>query len=162
MIRNFSRFEVNVFRRVRQFEKDVIHYRRFTIVAKATNDFIFYTLPIACLTTLVGSIVCGYILIKLTGRVSLMMTFFVGDVMVVLIMVVLWVIRQFGDVFHESGEVIRVWKLSVGASKYMSRQVRSCSRLKIEVGPFFFVRKETRIVMISVIAYHTISLVISV
>lgn len=145
------------------FDTDFAKYRQLTILAKVTNDIMYYPIPVAFLTILLCCIVCGHMLLKLTGVVPIELTLLAGIVLTILILILLYVVRQFGDVFYQSSDIIRAWKLrAAGESKCRTRQVQSCRKVTIEVGPFFFVRKETTLKMISEIAYYTISLVISV
>lgn len=144
------------------FSMDLHKYRQLSIIAKVTNEFIYYTLPVSFLVEILGGVVCGYILIKMTGLIPITLTVLVANCAILMIVIILWVVRQFGDVFYQSGDVIRAWNLSVGESKYRSRQVKSCQRLRIELGPFCFIKNETRLEMISQMTYYTISLVMSV
>lgn len=144
-----------------RFSQCLIKYRQLQIVAAVQNQVLIYLLPISLVVAVAGCVVVGYLVIKLTGAVPIPLSILCSFVLVLIIAAAHALIPLAAEVFIKSEFFVRFWKLQ-SFSGYRKRQLKSCKLLRISVGPFFRIKKGSRVIFLSVVLYHTVTLVISV
>lgn len=136
-------------------------YRQLQIITVILNQLLTYVLPQTNLIFLVGNVMLGYLLIKMTGIVP--HALIILD-LITLTSVMGYIQLGFGlmaDVERKSDNFLMGLQFQ-GDSSYRRRELKSCKELKIWAGPYFVIKKSTRIELFGLMAYYAMSCVISI
>ncbi|OXA40914.1 hypothetical protein Fcan01_24359 [Folsomia candida] len=136
-------------------------YRQLQLLNFHTNEFLYYIFPVTLLAQFFVVTLSVYAAIKLVGLVPhafilMAVTMLCVDLSVSNIS--LPVMSSFQEMLLE---FLRSFQAQ-GWSTYTARHLKGCRPLKICLGPFLYVQRETRTEFFALMAYYTISLVISV
>lgn len=136
-------------------------YRELEIINHVVNTIFLHFLPVFTLIMVVLAVLMGYMLIKMTSSIALALVILEIMQSAVVFGFILIGFPVLADVLEKSNDLLRNLKLQRN-SPSRKRQLRSCTPLKIWVGPYFFIHNGTGINLLDLISYYTMSLVISV
>lgn len=156
-----TNLERSNFRKISEYVTKMGTYRQLQVTNQVINQLNGEILPVLILLIVVASVMMGFMIVKMTGRVPGMLVFLEVTLTFAILLFIEIGFPLMSDVIRKSADFIRAVKLDEGCSSYRKRQVKSCQHLKILVGSYFCIHKGTRIELLSLIAYYTMSLVIS-
>ncbi|OXA48270.1 hypothetical protein Fcan01_17442 [Folsomia candida] len=90
-----------------KFRKFLAMYKQLYIITTVTNEVVYFILPIALFSSLLLGIVFLYVLIVLTGKISLSLTFIAGSISVAIIGMVHLVLPLMAEITEASGDFMR-------------------------------------------------------
>ncbi|OXA40867.1 hypothetical protein Fcan01_24201 [Folsomia candida] len=143
-----------------KFGNHIRNHRQLQIISVIANRLVRFVLPQTILMFLVAVVMMGYMLIKMSR--ILHHAVIIIDV-VVIIAITGYVQLGFGliaDVDKKSDKFLK--GLGRDCGKCEKRELRSCKELRVWAGSYFAMTKTTRIKLFDMMAYYTMSLVISV
>lgn len=149
------------FRNISEYFINMRTYRQLQIMNQVANHIIRNVLPVGTLILLLDSVMMGYMIIKMSGVVPHTVTFLEVTIFAAIVGFIQIGFSLMAELMKKSSDFIRGLKLQ-GLSSQRKRQMRSCQPLKIWAGSYFFIRKGTPITLFGLMAYYTMSLVISV
>lgn len=136
-------------------------YRQFHIIIQVVNTITSCFLPVFTLTIVILAVVMGHMIIKMTGSVphSLVILEIMTTAAIVAFIMIAYPLCA--DVLRKSADFLRSLELQ-GGSMYRKRQLYSCRPLKIRAGSYFYIHDGTVAKLLELIAYYTMSSIISV
>lgn len=144
-----------------KFATDVQTYRQLQIITHVTNIVFWYVLPVLSLEVVIGAVIMGYMLIKMTGNISYVVVILEMMLNALIFGFILIAFPLGADVIKKSVDSLRILGLQGGVS-YSKRQLRSCRPLKIWAGSYFYIHRGTGMMLLGLIAYYTMSSVVSI
>lgn len=143
-----------------RFLKRLSIYRQLQILVSLTNQFIYYSIPMSMFSLFVLVIILGYVIIKLTGQVPLTLTLVAISDVAMIVAMAQFVFPLMADIYCKSISFVDVWK-EMNVCKVNVKQLISCKPFGIKVGPFYYIRKSSRVEFLTSMLYYTVSMVIS-
>lgn len=150
------------FRNICEYVVSIKIYRQLQIIDQVTNHLVRYILPVVSLMLTLCAVMMGFMVIKMTGGIPFTLVFLEITSTASTLGFIQIGFSLMADVMKKSTDFIRTLQLHVGYVSYRKRQLRSCRHLKIMAGSYFCIKKSTPITLFGLIAYYTMSLVISV
>lgn len=136
-------------------------YLQLVIITQVMNTIIWYFLPVFTLILVVFTIVMGYMILKMAGSIPYALIILDAMLSALILWFIMLAFPVVADVMMKSADFLRNLELH-GVSNYRKRQLRSCRQLKICAGSYFCIHKSTGITLLDLIAYYTMSAIISV
>ncbi|OXA48264.1 hypothetical protein Fcan01_17444 [Folsomia candida] len=147
---------------ITKFRKFFAMYKQLYIITTVSNDVVYFVLPIGLFSSLLLGIVFLYVVIVLTGKISLALTFIAGSISAAIIGMVHLVLPLAAEITEASGDFKRGWEAKRELSGGDRKGLKGFRLLRLWVGPFQYVSKSSRVDFISALLYYTVSLIISV
>lgn len=157
---NTSRISEKFYGIVR-FPRNFSKYRQLQAMVTIINHITFATLPFSMLVALVCCVGFGYILVKLSCTVPILVTIMAIFFLTLFIGIIHALFPVIVEVAVKSEKFLEISKLQ-NVSKYRKKQLQSCRLLKMSIGPFCSATKGIRIQCLSFALYHTVQLIILV
>lgn len=142
------------------FYKFFLKYRQLSITTTVGNQIFYYILPAVLFIWLVLGCVSVYLVIKLSPQLPLVLSLFAGLLIILVGIVANGIVPMFAKEDRESERFLYLWKLNAH-SAYRKRQLESCKRFGLEVGPFFVLASGTRVRYFELVLGYSINLLIS-
>ncbi|OXA49730.1 hypothetical protein Fcan01_15827 [Folsomia candida] len=136
-------------------------FRQLQIINSVYNQAIRHLFPVITLIIVVVAVIMGYVVINLTGSAPHALVINAVTLNAAIFGFIQLAFPIMADLLGKSADFIMILELQ-GCSNYRKRQLRSCRHLKIWAGSYFFIHKGTRVTLLELIAYYTMSLIISV
>ncbi|OXA54882.1 hypothetical protein Fcan01_10118 [Folsomia candida] len=147
--------------RIARFPLYLRNYRQLQILNGVQNRLSQYALPLWLMTSLAVSSILGYMVVKMSPKVPIIFKIFGAGAFLGIIFAAHSAFPMATNVTAKSKNFIRYWKNQELPVSYR-KEVISCKVLRIEIGPFFYLKKSSRILFMSHLLYYTVTLVISV
>lgn len=151
--------KIVVVQRNPSFPENFRNYRQLQVMLTVINQVAFEALPVAIFVMLLCCISMGYIVVELTGTVTFPMTIMAIFTLILFTGLIHLLMPLLAEVTIRSLNFVEYWYLQ-NMSGFRRKQLRSCRRLSIWIGPFLKVTRAIRIQCFSLALYHTVSLVI--
>lgn len=145
--------------KVHNFPKTLRKYRQLQLMMTITNQVVEYLLTAALLTYFVCFVMIGYIVVRLSNLIPMAMTllcvafivFFLAFVHTILPLPIRGLERS--EEFVRNGDMENLQKLE-------RKELKSCSVLRLRIGPYTTLTKAFRTNFFSFVVYHTVNLII--
>ncbi|OXA63030.1 hypothetical protein Fcan01_00928 [Folsomia candida] len=157
-----SNYECRSFLNVSKYITRTRTYRQLQIITQVINQLVRHILLVGALILVLSAAMLGFMVIKMAWKIPFALVFLAVTVIGAILGFVQIGFSSMADVMRKSADFKRDLEFQGGYISYRKRQLRSLKVLKIWVGSYFFIHKGTRIELFGLIAYHTMSLVISV
>ncbi|OXA63035.1 hypothetical protein Fcan01_00927 [Folsomia candida] len=149
------------FLNISQYVISIRIYRELQILTQVINQFIRYVIPVGALIFVLLAAMLGFMVIKMAGKIPFALVFLDVTIIGAILGFIQIEFSLMADVMRKSTDFKKDLEFQGGYISYRKRQLRSLKVLKIWVGSYFFIHKGTRIKLFGLIAYYTVSLVIS-
>ncbi|OXA44446.1 hypothetical protein Fcan01_20486 [Folsomia candida] len=143
-----------------KFSSSLRKYRQLQIVTALVNNLLKNVILVLVGIMMIGSIVSGYILIKLRRQAPYSLIFFAVFTLTLIVVSIHLLFPLVIDATKKSNIFIRFWQLQ-NISDYRKKQLKSCRLLEFRVGSFHVVDGSSRANLMYVIVYYTVTFVIS-
>jgi hypothetical protein len=148
--------------KMRAFRESFVQYKEIEVLNKLANQmgYVIFPATLGLIVIGVGS-VCFWLSVKMPGRIpsALYLLMPLNEIAVFITGTAMF--PEFANVFELSDDYLNFWEREIGSGRFR-RMLRSCARLRLNVGPFFFFNKASKLAIFAKTIEYGIQLTISI